>query len=97
MTIDPPAWVRDAVFYQVFPDRFASSARVRKPGALEPWSAPPTFDGYKGGDLLGLAERLDELVDLGITAIYLNPDLQRRLEPSLQRLRLPVGGPDAGR
>ena len=50
-----------------------SSARVRKPGILEPWSDPPTFDGYKGGDLLGLAERLDELVDLGITAIYLNP------------------------
>jgi cyclomaltodextrinase / maltogenic alpha-amylase / neopullulanase len=73
MRPDPPAWVRDAVFYQVFPDRFASSERVRKPGLLEPWSAPPTFDGYKGGDLLGLAERLDELVDLGITAIYLNP------------------------
>jgi neopullulanase len=73
MTPDPPAWARDAVFYQVFPDRFAASPRVAKPGVLEPWSAPPTFDGYKGGDLLGLAERLDELVDLGITAIYLNP------------------------
>jgi neopullulanase len=73
MRPDPPGWVRDAVFYQVFPDRFASSQRVPKPGVLEPWSAPPTFDGYKGGDLLGLAERLDELVDLGITAIYLNP------------------------
>jgi cyclomaltodextrinase len=71
--IDPPAWARDAVFYQVFPDRFAPSPRVRKPGVLEAWSAPPTFDGYKGGDLLGLAERLDELVELGITAIYLNP------------------------
>jgi cyclomaltodextrinase len=69
----PPGWVRDAVFYQVFPDRFASSDRVRKPGGLEPWSAAPTIDGYKGGDLLGLAERLDELVDLRITAIYLNP------------------------
>ena len=73
MPIDTPAWVRDAVFYQVFPDRFASSERVRKPGTFEPWSAPPTFDGYKGGDLLGLAERLDDLIDLGITAIYLNP------------------------
>jgi neopullulanase len=68
-----PAWVRDAVFYQVFPDRFASSARVPKPGPLEPWDSPPTIHGYKGGDLLGLAERLDELADLGITAIYLNP------------------------
>jgi neopullulanase len=71
--IDPPAWGRDAVFYQVFPDRFAQSPRVPKPGALEPWSAPPTNNGFKGGDLLGLTERLDELVDLGITALYLNP------------------------
>ena len=40
---------------------------------MEPWDAPPTNEGYKGGDLLGLAERLDELADLGITALYLNP------------------------
>jgi neopullulanase len=73
MTGGAPAWVRDAVFYQVFPDRFAASARVAKPGVLEPWDAPPTIHGYKGGDLLGLAERLDELADLGINAIYLNP------------------------
>ena len=48
-----PAWVRDAVFYQIFPDRFASSARVPKPGPLEPWDSPPTTHGFKGGDLLG--------------------------------------------
>ena len=71
--IDTPEWARDAVFYQVFPDRFASSRRVPKPGAMEPWDAPPTNEGYKGGDLLGLAERLDELADLGISALYLNP------------------------
>jgi cyclomaltodextrinase / maltogenic alpha-amylase / neopullulanase len=73
MTVDTPAWARDAVFYQVFPDRFASSRRVPKPGTMEPWDAPPTNEGYKGGDLLGIAERLDELADLGITALYLNP------------------------
>ena len=73
MPIDTPEWVRDAVFYQIFPDRFAASPRVPKPGALEPWTAPPTYDGYKGGDLLGVAERLDELADLGINALYLNP------------------------
>ena len=72
MQPDPPGWVADTVFYQVFPDRFASSSRVAKPGALEPWAAP-TDTGYKGGDLLGLAERLDDLVDLGIDGLYLNP------------------------
>ena len=73
MTPDPPAWVRDAVFYQIFPDRFAQSGRVVKPGPLEPWDAPPTLHGFKGGDLLGVAEHLDELADLGITALYLTP------------------------
>ena len=68
-----PAWVRDAAFYQIFPDRFARSGRVSAPGPLELWDAPPTVHGFKGGDLYGVAERLDELVDLGITALYLNP------------------------
>jgi neopullulanase len=68
-----PDWVRDAVFYQIFPDRFASSVRVPKPGSLERWDAPPTEHGFKGGDLLGIAEHLDELRELGITALYLNP------------------------
>ena len=70
---DGPDWVRDAVFYQVFPDRFASSVRVPKPGTLEVWDAPPTQAGFKGGDLLGIAEHLDDLVQLGISALYLNP------------------------
>jgi cyclomaltodextrinase len=73
MKPDPPGWVADTVFYQVFPDRFAASARVAKPGTLEPWDAPPTQAGYKGGDLFGLAERLDDLADLGIDGLYLNP------------------------
>jgi cyclomaltodextrinase len=73
VSVDTPAWVRDAVFYQIFPDRFASSARVEKPGPLEPWDSPPTVHGFKGGDLLGIAERLDYLEDLGVTALYLTP------------------------
>ncbi len=71
-----PDWVKDAVFYQIFPDRFASSERVPKPSNLEPWDSPPTVHGFKGGDLLGIAEHLDYLDDLGITAIYLNPIFQ---------------------
>ncbi len=70
---DPPAWVRDAIFYQIFPDRFASSPRVAKPNRLEPWDSPPTMHGFKGGDLAGVGERLDHLQELGVDAIYLNP------------------------
>ncbi len=76
MTIDTPAWVSDAVFYQVFPDRFARSGRVPAPGPLEPWGAPPTHFGFKGGDLFGILEHLDELRELGITALYLTPVFQ---------------------
>jgi len=70
---DTPRWVRDAVFYQIFPDRFAISSRVQKPGPLEPWDTPPSQHGFKGGDLLGIVEHLDYLADLGVTALYLNP------------------------
>jgi len=73
MSITTPDWVRDAVFYQIFPDRFASSSRVPKPGTLEPWDAEPTNYGFKGGDLRGIAERLPYLADLGVTAVYLTP------------------------
>lgn len=75
-TVQTPAWVRDAVFYQIFPDRFARSERVRKAGNLQEWGAPPTGHGYQGGDLLGVAEHLDYLADLGINAIYFNPIFQ---------------------
>ncbi|NNF63432.1 MAG: DUF3459 domain-containing protein [Acidimicrobiia bacterium] len=68
-----PSWVKDAVFYQIFPDRFAKSDTVHKPGNLESWESEPTYHGYKGGDLVGIAEKLDWLADLGVTAIYLNP------------------------
>jgi cyclomaltodextrinase len=69
-----PDWVQDAIFYQIFPDRFAKSERNpagRVP--FEPWDSAPTFHGFKGGDLYGVTEKLDYLSDLGITAIYLNP------------------------
>jgi cyclomaltodextrinase len=76
MSIETPEWVRDAIFYQIFPDRFACSERVLKPSNLEPWDSPCTSRGFKGGDLLGVVERLDYLQDLGVTAIYFNPIFQ---------------------
>ncbi len=69
-------WVRDAIFYQIFPDRFARSLTVPKPAHLDEWGAPPTVHGYQGGDLIGVVERLDYLVDLGVNAIYFTPIFQ---------------------
>jgi len=69
-----PEWVQDAIFYQIFPDRFARSERTANKGLhFEAWDSPPTTFGFKGGDLYGIVERLDYLQDLGITALYLNP------------------------
>jgi neopullulanase len=70
---EPPDWVADAVFYQIFPDRFARSERVPKPHNLQPWGSAPTTHGFQGGDLLGIVEHLDHLHALGVNAIYLNP------------------------
>lgn len=74
--VDTPSWVSDAIFYQIFPDRFAKSDELTKPNGLEPWDSEPTTYGYKGGDLLGVVEKLDYLQDLGITALYFNPIFQ---------------------
>jgi neopullulanase len=71
-----PNWVPDAVFYQIFPDRFARSGRVTGLANLEPWDSPPTVYGFKGGDLWGVLENLDYLQDLGVNALYLCPIFQ---------------------
>jgi len=80
MQIQTPDWVKNATFYQIFPDCFARSSQPRpwiaRPTAFEAWDAPPTLQGYKGGDLWGIIEQLDYLQDLGINAIYLNPIFQ---------------------
>jgi len=75
-SITTPEWVRDAIFYQIFPDRFARSERVPKPSNLERWDSPPTTYGFKGDDLLGGVEHLGYGQDLGVTAIYFNPVFQ---------------------
>jgi cyclomaltodextrinase len=74
--VHTPDWVKHAVFYQIFPDRFAQSDKVEKPHNLRPWDSLPTVEGYMGGDLLGVAEHLDHIQALGATAIYFTPIFQ---------------------
>ena len=72
---DPPAWVTEAVIYQVFPDRFRRSARVEAQQHLKfkPWGADPTEEGFQGGDLYGVIDGLDHLQAMGINCLYLTP------------------------
>ncbi|WP_379132979.1 alpha-glycosidase [Paenibacillus sp. sgz500958] len=69
----PPAWVKDAVFYQIFPERFANGNPELDPENVEPWGGTPRPDNFFGGDLQGVIDHLDHLSELGITAIYFTP------------------------
>ena len=46
-----PYWVQDAIFYQIFPDRFANGDRKNDPANVQDWGSPPTNWGFQGGDL----------------------------------------------
>lgn len=74
--IETPKWVKDAIFYQIFPDRFARSKDAMPLEHLQKWGSHPTNNGCMGGDLYGIVEKIDHLKELGINAIYLNPIFQ---------------------
>ena len=58
----------DAVVYFVIVDRFADGAADNN---VEVDVAQPGY--FHGGDLVGLTARLDEIADLGVTAIWITP------------------------
>ncbi len=68
-----PDWVRDAFFYQIFPERFDNADPGTDPHGVTPWGEPPTRDNFFGGDLPGITRRLPHLQGLGVTALYLTP------------------------
>lgn len=68
-----PDWVPDAVFYQIFPDRFRNGDAGNDPAGVEPWGSPPTRTNFMGGDLAGIRDGVPYLHELGITALYLTP------------------------
>lgn len=69
---EPPKWAQGAVVYQIFPERFA---RGETPWAthVEDWDMLPKSTSRKGGDLQGVLDHLDYLVDLGVEVLYLTP------------------------
>ncbi|MCI3927690.1 alpha-glycosidase [Paenibacillus sp. TRM 82003] len=74
----PPAWVKDAVFYQIFPERFANGDPSNDPEETLPWGGKPEWFNYFGGDLQGVLDHLDHLSELGVNAIYFTPLFQAR-------------------
>lgn len=78
---ETPGWYRDAVVYQIFPDRFAPDPENFPPG--EEWYEKPFYERdednrvinwkFYGGTLRGIESKLAYLESLGVSAIYLNP------------------------
>jgi len=68
-----PDWVRDAIFYQIFPDRFRRSSTYRAPGRFRNWGEKPDAESFWGGNLRGVIEGLDLIQELGANALYLCP------------------------
>ena len=82
-----PDWFKGGIMYQIFPDRFARGEKLFEradavihesfDGNIEQFAE---FSGgevanneFFGGSLYGVADKLDHLESLGVTAIYLNP------------------------
>ena len=61
-----PDWLRDAVIYQVFIDRFAKTGDQQL-------ARPATPGGFYGGTLRGVTDHLDHIDGLGATCIWLSP------------------------
>lgn len=73
-TFKAPSWVKDTIWYQIFPERFANGNPKNDPDFTLPWgSESPKINSFFGGDFEGIIEHLDYLVDLGINGIYLTP------------------------
>lgn len=69
-----PSWVKETVWYQIFPERFANGNPSLSPeNALEWGSVDPAPHNFFGGDLEGVIQNLDYLVKLGISGIYFTP------------------------
>ncbi len=90
-----PDWAKDAIYYQIFPERFRNGDTSNDPTpgkdtyldqAVEfhsNWNDTPYLPGdgsdanynndFFGGDLQGIIDQLDYLVDLGVNTLYINP------------------------
>ncbi len=62
----PPAWAEDAIIYQIFADRFFSSA-----SDFPTIEAKPSLKA--NGTLPGIIEKLDYIAELGVNCLWLTP------------------------
>lgn len=81
-----PEWAAAGVVYEIFPDRFSRSGLPLTPEEVPPWGIACAWDTDEpaatghlpgrqvyGGNLDGVADRLDHMRDLGVNTLYLRP------------------------
>ncbi|MBQ8391633.1 MAG: glycoside hydrolase family 13 protein [Clostridia bacterium] len=79
-----PDWMKNAVVYQIFPDRFNRGKETPFHGIRRQWGEEPFYraeefggeylsNDFFGGNFDGIRQKLPYLSDLGVTALYLNP------------------------
>lgn len=67
-------WMKEAVFYEIFVDRFNCGEYGKKKDYINlKWGDVPNPKSFAGGDLPGIMEKLDYIKGLGANALYLTP------------------------
>jgi cyclomaltodextrinase len=71
--LDTPSWVRHAVGYEIFPDRFARGTPPVSREAANRWPGQPTRNALWGGDLRGIVDAAGYVSALGVNLVWLTP------------------------
>ncbi|MGL5521725.1 MAG: beta-phosphoglucomutase [Metamycoplasmataceae bacterium] len=72
---ESPSWVKDTIWYQIFPERFANGDKKNDNPETKPWNPEisPLATDYFGGDLQGVINNLEHIKKLGCNGIYFTP------------------------
>jgi len=65
-----PSWLKDAIFYNIFPDSFITSPREENSSMMV---RGVKVDAHHGGKLIDVINKLGYIKSLGCNAIYFNP------------------------
>ena len=67
-------WMRKAVFYEIFVDRFYQGTNSKDTGYINlTWGGIPQPKSFAGGDIPGVLQKLDHIQSLGVNSVYLTP------------------------
>jgi cyclomaltodextrinase / maltogenic alpha-amylase / neopullulanase len=72
-TFHAPSWVKDTLWYSIFPDRFCNLDNQQI--NIQPWGSTLNVKNnqFFGGNLKGITSKLDYLSSLGFNGIYITP------------------------